>query len=669
MNFEEYEAEIAGADGEMYTGTYKDGKTYYLCLALEADEGYVFKGGISINDMFFADFDINGEIPLEDLLNITVNGEDARKYLQTPYMDSMAVLIYPFKPTAGNKIYNIDILGGSATVDGKDAGEAKPGEKVEITTAPAPEGKTFDKWVVSEGNVELEDASSENTSFIMPAENVKIEATYKDDKSSDNTDTSTGKDITTDTADDTDKIMYGDANCDGEITMEDVTTIQKYLAELVKLESFGKNAAVNADVDGSGKVDLVDVVTIQRYIAKLISVFPAEESATDTETDWEKYEVPEVKVDSDEYSHLFDVSVDLFKMGLSKDKNTLISPLSIVLAMSAASNGADGETLKEMAKYLTGYDDMEQMNILLKALQKRLVSDEEYLKFSVANSMWIKDEEDLFTVKEDYKEKLKDVFSAEIFTEDFNDQTVEKINTWIDENTFGMIKQMIEKLDPTTIILLINAIAFEADWDMKYDDDYQSDFTNYKGETKKSTFMSQDMHSYICDSDAQGFIKEYAGGKYSFAAILPNDGVDVLDYAKNMTGERFRKLMASYTTGYNVQTKLPAFKYEYDLSYKNPLKEVMPLAFDVDKADLSKMLTLADENDNAHISDVIHKTFIELTKDGTKAAAATVVVIDNETMPMPPKYDRKVLIDRPFMYAIIDNETKLPVFMGVVLDV
>lgn len=491
---------------------------------------------------------------------------------------------------------------------------------------------------------------------------------------------------------------YGDMNKDKVINMEDVTMLQQFLAEffgegvfcVTKEEGNTLYAMSPVPVALSDKVGMTDVVLMQRHVAKMIDVFPAgttyswkdrsrntyeydisEYAETDTEdTDWDVYSVPDVKVDSDEYSHLFDVSVDLFKMGLAEDKNTLISPLSIVLAMSAASNGADGDTLKEMAKYLTGYDDMEQMNILLKALQARFINDEENLKFSIANSMWIRDEEKLFTVNDDYKDKIRDVFSAEIFTEDFNDgKTVDKINGWIDENTFGMIKKMIEKLDPTTIILLINAIAFEAEWANPYANDYESDFTSYSGEKKRATFMSEDMHSYICDSDAQGFIKEYAGGKYSFAAILPNKGVDVLEYAEKMTGERFRELMATYTTEYKVQTKLPAFKYDYDLSYKDPLKEVMPLAFDVGRADLKKMLTFKDPNYNAYISDVIHKTFIELTKDGTRAAAATVVIIDAESVSVPPKYDRKVLIDRPFMYAIIDNETKLPVFMGVVLDV
>ncbi|MCR5636652.1 MAG: hypothetical protein K6F76_05690 [Clostridiales bacterium] len=488
---------------------------------------------------------------------------------------------------------------------------------------------------------------------------------------------------------------YGDLNYDGKVTMEDVTTLQKILAMLDDGE-----ITVSKQIDDTyyvmspipvTKSDLAgmqDVVLMQRFIAGLINEFPVGVSFswgnmshkttiindtpqnTDTEeTDWEKYDVPDVKVDSDEYSHLFDVSLDLFKMGLSETENTLVSPLSIVLAMSAATNGADGETLKEMAKYLTGYDDMEQYNILLKALQERFVTDDECLKFSIANSMWVKDDEELFTVNEDYKDKLKDVFSAEIFTEDFSDsKTVDKINGWIDENTFGMIKKMIEKLNKETIILLINAIAFEARWDNPYGGDYESSFTTYSGETKKSTFMSEDMYSYVCDSDAQGFIKKYWGNKYSFAAILPNKNVDVLEYAEKMTGEHFRELMATHTTKYYVQTKLPAFKYSYNLSYKEPLEKVMPLAFDKEKANLKKMLTFKKPEYNAFISDVVHSTFIELTKDGTKAAAATVVSIDCETC-CEPKYDRKVLIDRPFMYAIIDNETKLPIFMGVVLDV
>ena len=169
---------------------------------------------------------------------------------------------------------------------------------------------------------------------------------------------------------------------------------------------------------------------------------------------------------------------------------------------------------------------------------------------------------------------------------------------------------------------------------------------------------------YISDENTEGMVKYYTGQRYGFAALLPNEETDIDTYIEGMTAEKLHKLISEYrSTHYDKATvKLPKFKYEYENELSEELCAMgMPTAFS-GAADFSNMSAIADINP-INIGYVIHKTFIDLDENGTKAAAATLVAMQDKAMPMAP--EKEVVFDRPFVYCIFDVDTSLPVFIGV----
>ena len=361
------------------------------------------------------------------------------------------------------------------------------------------------------------------------------------------------------------------------------------------------------------------------------------------------------------------LSVDLFKAMSkeSKNKDLLISPLSIELALAMTANGAKGQTKEEMEKLLCGDMTVEELNLYLNNYVSLLPTDNKY-KMHIANSIWFRDEEDRLTVNEAFLEKNKDYYGAQIFKKNFNDsQTVTDINDWVNNNTDGMIDKIVEGISSDTVMYLINALCFDAEWEKQYllSDIVKRDFTNISAETKKVDMMHSEESYYIETENAKGFMKHYKDKKYSFVALLPNEN-DIYGYIDSLTPEYIESALD------NVQIKggyavMPKFSYEYELSMNGVLKSLgMPTAFDGEKADFTDMAT--STRGNIFIGDVLHKTFIQVDELGTKAGAVTKVEMTDECAPM---YEWVITLDRPFVYMIIDNANNMPIFMGTLTDV
>ncbi len=361
------------------------------------------------------------------------------------------------------------------------------------------------------------------------------------------------------------------------------------------------------------------------------------------------------------------LSIDLFKAmsKASENKNLLISPLSIQLALAMTANGAKGQTKAEMEKLLGGNMTIEELNLYLNNYVSLLPSDDKY-KMHIANSIWFRDEEERLTVNESFLEKNKDFYGAQIFKKNFNDsQTVKDINDWVNNNTDGMIDTIVDSISGDTVMYLINALCFDAEWENQYllSDIRKRDFTNISSETKKVDMMHSEESYYIETENAKGFMKHYKDKKYSFVALLPNEN-DIYSYIDSLTPEYIESALN------NVQKKggyavMPKFSYEYELSMNGVLKSLgMPTAFDAYKADFTDMAT--STRGNIYIGDVLHKTFIQVDELGTKAGAVTKVEMWDECAPM---YAWELTLDRPFVYMIIDCETNTPIFMGALTDI
>lgn len=361
------------------------------------------------------------------------------------------------------------------------------------------------------------------------------------------------------------------------------------------------------------------------------------------------------------------LAVALFQSSVSasKDKNVLISPLSIQLALAMTANGAAGETRNEMEALLGGEITLEDLNEYLYSYVNNLPSEEKY-KLQIANSIWFRDDEDRLQVEQDFLQYNADYYGAQAYKAAFDDQTLKDINSWVDDHTGGMIDKILEEIDPDAVMYLINALVFDAEWQTVYDKSavYKGSFTNINGEEKSVDMMHSEESVYLQSENATGFIKPYKDGKYSFAALLPNDGVDIYEYVSGLTSDDLLDILNNAKSGMVIAT-MPKFSYEYELTMNDVLKELgMPTAFDGSSADFSKMAH--SSRGNIYIGDVLHKTFISVDELGTKAGAVTKVQMNDECAVMS---DWVVNLNRPFVYMIIDDETNLPIFIGTVMEV
>lgn len=367
------------------------------------------------------------------------------------------------------------------------------------------------------------------------------------------------------------------------------------------------------------------------------------------------------------FSSQMRLSVELFQSSVtaSKNENVLISPLSIQLALAMTANGAEGETKAEMEDLLGGDIALEDLNEYLYSYVNSLPSEEKY-KLQIANSIWFRDDEGRLQIEKDFLQYNADYYGAQAYKAAFNDQTLKDINAWVKDHTDGMIDKILEQIDDYAVMYLINALVFDAQWQTVYDKSqvYQGKFTNIGGEEKSVDMMHSEEMTYLQDANATGFIKPYRDGKYSFAALLPNEGVDIYDYVSGLTSEDLLNTLNNAQSGMVIVT-IPKFRYEYELTMNDVLKDLgMSSAFSGRTADFSKMAH--SSRGNVYIGEVLHKTFISVDELGTKAGAVTKVQMNDECAVMS---EWVVNLNRPFIYMIIDNETNLPVFIGTVLDI
>jgi serpin B len=363
-------------------------------------------------------------------------------------------------------------------------------------------------------------------------------------------------------------------------------------------------------------------------------------------------------------------ALELMKRQFSDDKNVMISPYSVMQALGMLTNGADKNTLKELEDLMGGLS-IEDLNKELQ-IWRKVQPNEEDCKLSTANSIWAVDNEEMIKVRPEFLQTTADYYNSEFFLAPFDSTTLNDINSWINDKTDNMIPEVLKEIPPDAVMYLINAVAFDAKWETPYKHDSARpyDFTCYNGDVQTAEMLCSAESLIIKDDHATGFYKYYKGRKYAFAALLPEEGMTVTEYIDSLTPEHFSKLFAepdakkvSFDDMYSVM--LPKFKYKYKTNLNTTLQDMgMKDSFDPSKADFSK---LDAAKDSPYVSNVYHDTFIQLDEDGTKAAAATVIEMTKNGIAMPP--ENKLYFDRPFVYAIVDTETDMPVFMGTLTSI
>lgn len=349
----------------------------------------------------------------------------------------------------------------------------------------------------------------------------------------------------------------------------------------------------------------------------------------------------------------------------SSGKNLLISPYSISVGMGMAYLGSEGETRREMAEAMgwSGRDDG-QLNTTEAALYQLLTHPGSEIEIEIANAVWIKNG---VTVEDEYQANLQQAFEAEIGPLHVQpEHAKDEINRWVEEHTRGRIPQLMQESPAVeTLMILVNAIAFDGNWTNEFQPEYtrDGDFRLANGSTMSVPMMHQSKQfHYTENEDWQAIRLPYGDGQMYMLVVLPREG-QTLEEIQQQLEDHPQKL--NETSDFRlVDLSLPRFRAEYGIHLKEAMQQLgMEKAFDPYTADFTKMIPRGPDW-QAYIGQIIHRAVMEVREQGTVAAASTL--LDMRAGSAPPTDRVKMEVNRPFMVAVVDDSTGAWVFAGVI---
>ena len=336
--------------------------------------------------------------------------------------------------------------------------------------------------------------------------------------------------------------------------------------------------------------------------------------------------------------------------------NIFISPLSISIALTMTYNGAIGETERAMAEVLEiDALALSTINNSNKALRDSLENPDPKVQISIANSIWSRQGVDF---NPEFLERNRVFFGAEIASLDFSSpQATATINEWVDTNTNSKIEKIVERIDPQTLLFLINAIYFKGNWQDEFDNAMTRPGTFHLpngGEKRVQMMRREGEYPYLRGENFEATSLPYGDGRLAMYIFLPNRNASLKKFFRDLTEENWVGWISQFQDRRQTMM-LPRFKMEYEVRLNDTLEALgMGIAFG-GGADFSGM------GPSLFISEVRHKTFVEVNEEGTEAAAVTAVV---GVKSLPPAFR----VDRPFFFAIYDAETETILFMGTLTE-
>lgn len=344
------------------------------------------------------------------------------------------------------------------------------------------------------------------------------------------------------------------------------------------------------------------------------------------------------------------------------DKNFCFSPLSLDQAFCLLLNATSGTSRDVITKALgVGGLSLNELNSGNFGLLAQMTSKD----FSCANSIWTARG---VTPESDFEKILKDNYNAEFRDGGaFDAATVREVNEWAEDHTRGMVPKALDEFPHGTVLALVNAIAFEGTWADKFrvEDTRDHFFNLVNGTAIQVPMMEEETGNYYARVDGAKILeKSYLESPITFLAILPPAGKTATEYLRQMDAKDLKRLMDSlqYT---EVHVRLPKFKMSYGGDVSNEIQKtaLAPLFHGIDLSAASKELGGADLS----LTQVVHKCFIQVDEEGTRAAAVTEAGTAGSTGGGPDE-KAEFFADRPFIFALVHRETQTLIMVGVVSD-
>jgi len=366
-------------------------------------------------------------------------------------------------------------------------------------------------------------------------------------------------------------------------------------------------------------------------------------------------------------------SIDLYAILAREEGNLVFSPYSAAVALGMTRAGASGETLSQMDRVLHAGEapDLDAgFNAIELALAER---PGEYswgdkkvdLELSTANQLF---GQRGFAFHDAFLATLAADYGAGMRLVDYEGATEkarEAINSWVAEQTRDRIPELIPEgvLTQDTRLVLTNAVYLKAPWQHRFNADLTAagTFTTLTGETVEAQMMRTSMPiGYASGPGYEAVELPYVDGSLAMLMVVPDAG-GFEAFERSLTRDT-ATAMAANLQGAQVTLTLPKFEFRTQAGLKDALIELgMPIAFDPDAADFSGM---SPGGQDMYIQDVLQEAFIAVDEEGTEAAAATAVVTGGTSAPQPVT----LVVDRPFLFFLRDNDTGATLFMGRVVD-
>ena len=348
--------------------------------------------------------------------------------------------------------------------------------------------------------------------------------------------------------------------------------------------------------------------------------------------------------------------------------SNLISPLSVALALSMAANGAEGDTLAQFQAVLGGGADLVELN----AACAQLMSDYQGLpgstRCTIANSLWANPWAELY---EEFVAKCRGYYSAQVYEAELSEERiVGDLNRWVSDHTGKLIPKIIDQpFDRATVCLLVNALYLKNTWLLEFDPLCTREMDFFHGDASVSRVDCLQHFdttlSYLKDDTAQGVLLPYDDGRLAFFALMPDLDAggappDFGGWLSALTTSDLPWLLTTREDAMFLRFAMPKFTAEWT----GQLQQILPAlgladAFDPDTADFS---ALGSSPEGYYLSQVIHAAKIDVNEKGTEAAAATIAAASGGAA--PPAQGITLVLDRPFLYGIVDLDTGVPVFLG-----
>ena len=356
------------------------------------------------------------------------------------------------------------------------------------------------------------------------------------------------------------------------------------------------------------------------------------------------------------------LSLEVYRQLGERTDNWLVSPFSLQCALGMLSNGANGETREEIlhALGLSQYSQ-EEVNAYFKKLIEGLHTVNSAITVKTANSVWGNAGVPL---KDDFQKMNIENYSAMVSQLDFSDPSaVDQINAWCDRNTEGLIPSILDEVNPTATVYLLNSLYFKARWESEFapEKTQEGDFNTSSGKVVKAHFMqTQRMAAYVENEWFTSTSLSYQNDSYAMRLILPQPEISidqVLQALSESDGNLWKNVVLA-----DINLKMPRFTLENKMDLTPTLQALgMEKAF-TNEADFSSMSDIS-----TYISMVQQATRLKVDEEGSEGAAVTVIggYLSDLMRPLPEE-EVDFFLDRPFLFQILEPTTGTVLFMGQV---